>query len=33
MVITQSILYTPAFGLKFTHTVDVDNVISAPNVS
>lgn len=33
MVITQSILSTPAFGLKFIHTADVENLISAPNVA
>ena len=33
MVITQSNLYTLAFGLKFIHTVDVDNLIPAPNVN
>lgn len=33
MVITQSILCTPGFGLKVIHTVDVDNLSSASNVA
>lgn len=33
MVITQSILYTSAFGIKFIHTVNVDDLIFAPNVA
>lgn len=33
MVITQSILYTPAFGLKSIHSVDADHLISAPNAA